>query len=45
MCIRVSGRRTILHRAGDEQGQAVDFLLSERRDMAAAKEFFIQATK
>ena len=41
--IRVKGKWTYLYRAVDKQGQTVDFLLSEKRDMAAAKRFFIKA--
>ena len=33
------------HRAVDKEGCTVDFLLSRRRDMAAAKRFFSKATK
>ncbi len=43
--IRVKGKWTYLYRAVDKQGQTVDFLLSEKRDMAAAKRFFIKAIK
>ncbi len=38
--IRVKGRWTYLYRAVDKQGRTVDFLLSEHRDVAAAKRFF-----
>jgi transposase-like protein len=41
--IRVKGRWTYLYRAVDKQGLTVDFPLSEHRDVAAAKQFFIQA--
>ncbi len=41
--IRVKGKWTYLYRAVDKQGQIVDFLLSEKRDIAAAKRFFIKA--
>ena len=41
--IRVRGRWTYLYRAVDKQSQTVDFLLSEHRDIAAAKCFFIKA--
>jgi transposase-like protein len=41
--IRVRGRWTDLYRAVDSQGLTVDFLLSEHRDIAAAKRFFIRA--
>jgi len=35
--IRVRGRWTYLYRAVDRQGHTVDFLLSEHRDIAAAR--------
>ena len=41
--IRVRGRWTYLYRAVDRQGLTVYFLLSEHRDVAAAKRFFIRA--
>jgi transposase-like protein len=41
--IRVRGRWTYLYRAVDRQGLTVDFLLSEHRDIAAAKRFFTRA--
>jgi transposase-like protein len=41
--IRVSGRWTYLYHAVDRQGLTVDFLLSEHRDIAAAKRFFTRA--
>jgi transposase-like protein len=41
--IKVRGRWTYLYRAVDKQGRTVDFLLSERRDVAAAKRFFRKA--
>ena len=41
--IKVKGRWTYLYRAVDKQGRTIDFLLSEKRDMAAAKRFFIKA--
>jgi transposase-like protein len=41
--IRVKGRWTYLYRAVDKQGNTVDFLLSEQRDIAAAKRFFKKA--
>lgn len=43
--IRVGGRWTYLYRAVDKQGLTIDFLLSEHRDIAAAKRFFIKATE
>ena len=39
----VKGKWTYLYRAVDKQGQTVDFLLSEKRDKAAAKRFFMKA--
>jgi transposase-like protein len=41
--IRVRGEWKYLYRAVDKQGNTVDFLLSEHRDIAAAKRFFTQA--
>lgn len=41
--IRVHGRWTYLYRAVDKYGLTVDFMLSEHRDIAAAKRFFIRA--
>jgi putative transposase len=41
--IRVRGRWTYLYRAVDKHGLTVDFLLAERRDIAAAKRFFTRA--
>src|SRR5262249_27699071 len=38
--IKVKGRWTYLYRAVDKHGRTVDSLLSERRDVAAAKRFF-----
>jgi len=43
--IKVKGRWTYLYRAVDKQGQTVDFLLSAKRDVAAAKRFFQKAMK
>jgi transposase-like protein len=43
--IKVKGRWTYLYRAVDKLGRRVDFLLSERRDVAAAKRFFDRTTK
>lgn len=43
--IRVHGRWTYLYRAVDKQGLTVDFLLSEYRDIAAAKRFFTRAVE
>jgi len=41
--IRVKGRWTYLYRAVDKVGRTVDFYLSERRDVNAAKHFFRKA--
>ena len=41
----MKGRWTYLCRAVDKQGRTVDFLLSEKRDVAAAKRFFGKAMK
>ncbi len=43
--VKVRGRWTYLYRALDKQGFTVDFLLSEHRDIAAAKQFFAAAIK
>src|SRR3954449_9192710 len=43
--VKVNGRWTYLYRAVDKQGRTVDFRLSERRDVAAAKAFFRKAMK
>jgi IS6 family transposase len=39
----VKGRWTYLYRAVDSRGQTIDFLLSAKRDAAAAKGFFRKA--
>ena len=41
--IKVKGRWTYLYRAVDRDGKTLDFLLSERRNLAAARRFFKQA--
>ena len=41
--IKVKGVWTYLYRAVDSRGQTIDFLLSARRDAAAAKRFFRKA--
>ena len=43
--IKVNGGWTYLYRAVDKQGRTVDFWLSERRDVAAAKAFFRKSMK
>ncbi len=41
--VKVKGRWMYLHRAVDSRGQTIDFLLSAKRDAAAAKRFFRKA--
>lgn len=41
--IKVKGQWTYLYRAVDRNGETVDFMLSERRDLAAARKFFRRA--
>jgi len=41
--VQVKGRWTYLYRAVDSRGQTIDFLLSAKRDAAAAKRFFRKA--
>jgi putative transposase len=41
--IKIKGRWFYLYRAVDKAGETIDFMLSERRDEAAAKRFFIKA--
>src|ERR1700726_2568951 len=43
--LKIKGQWVYLYRAVDKAGRTVDFLLSIRRDMAAAKRFFSRATK
>jgi transposase-like protein len=43
--IKVKGQWVYLYRAVDKQGRTVDFLLSKRRDVVAAKRFFSRAAK
>ena len=43
--IKVRGQWVYLYRAVDREGRTVDFLLSKRRDVMAAKRFFSQATR
>jgi transposase-like protein len=43
--IKIKGKWGYLYRSVDKGGQTVDFLLSEHRDIAAAKRFFAQAIK
>lgn len=41
--IKVRGRWTYLYRAVDRDGKTLDFMLSERRDLAAARRFFTRS--
>jgi len=41
--IKVRGKWTYLYRAVDRDGQTLDFMLSERRNTAAARKFFKRA--
>ena len=43
--LKIRGQWVYLYRAVDKQGRTVDFLLSKRRDVAAAKRFFSRAAK
>src|SRR3954471_18080142 len=43
--LRVAGKWTYLYRAVDSTGDTIDFLLSPRRDAAAAKRFFQKALR
>ena len=43
--IKVKGRWTYLYRAVDSRGKTIDFLLSSKRDAAAARRFFRKALK
>ena len=43
--MKVAGRWTYLYRAIDQHGQVIDVLLSARRDLAAAREFFTRALR
>jgi transposase-like protein len=43
--VKVSGRRAYLYRAAGQYGQVIDVLLSQRRDLAAARRFFSRALR
>ena len=43
--LKVKGQGLYLYRAVDRQGRTVDFLLSKKRDIAAAKRFFSRAMR
>jgi transposase, IS6 family len=42
---KVAGRQTYLYRAIAQHGQVIDVMLSARRDLAAARRFFIRALR
>jgi IS6 family transposase len=41
--VKIAGRWVYLYRAIDQFGQVIDVLVSEKRDLAATRRFFIQA--
>jgi transposase, IS6 family len=41
--VKVAGRGRYLYRTVDQNGQVIDVLLSEQRDTAAARRFFVRA--
>jgi transposase-like protein len=43
--LKIAGKWSYLYRAVDQHGQVIDVLLSARRDLAAARRFFIQALR
>jgi transposase-like protein len=43
--VKVRGQWVYLYRAVDDEGRTVDFLLSKRRDVAAAQRFFFRAAR
>ena len=43
--LKVRGQWVYLYRAMDKPGRTVDFLLSKKRDIAAAKRFFSRAMR
>ena len=43
--VKVAGRWTYLYRAVDQHGQVLGVLLSQRRDLAAARRFFVRALR
>jgi transposase, IS6 family len=40
--VKVAGRWVYLYRAIDQYGQVIDVLVSEKRDLAATRRFFIR---
>jgi transposase-like protein len=43
--VKVAGRWAYLYRAVDQHGQVIDVLLSDRRDLAAARRFLARALR
>src|SRR6266487_4332775 len=43
--LKVAGKWAYLYRAVDQHGQVIDVLLSAKRDLAAARRFFIRALR
>jgi transposase, IS6 family len=43
--VKVAGQWAYLYRAIDQHGQVIDVMLSERRDLAAARRFFTRALR
>jgi transposase-like protein len=43
--LKIAGKWSYLYRAVDQHGQVIDVLLLARRDLAAARRFFIQALR
>jgi transposase, IS6 family len=43
--VKVAGQWAYLYRAVDQHGQVIDVLLSQRRDLAAARRFFTRALR
>ncbi len=43
--VKAAGKWTYLYRAVDQYGQVIDVMLSVRRDLAAARRFFIRALR
>ena len=43
--LKIAGKWTYLYRAVDQHGQVIDVLLSAKRDLAAARRFFIRALR
>jgi IS6 family transposase len=41
--VKVAGRWVYLYRAIDQSGQVIDVLVSEKRDLAASRQFFTRA--